>query len=306
MNIPSQAELSLASGKVAVITRTKNRPMMLARALESVAGQNRRDIVWMIINDGGSPDPVDNMAETARARGISVQVIHHAASRGMEAASNAGIRASRSEYLCIHDDDDTWQAGFLEKTISFLDSYPAYAGAVTQVTQVNETLEGDRIRITKKHAWRRPLESIYLADMARRTLFPPIALLFRRDAMEAVGFFNEDLPVLGDWDFHLRFLARFEIGVVNEYLANYHQRKKAAGAYGNSIHFGLNLHLQYDARLRNQWLRQDLKNEYPGLGWLVNLSKPTRFEALAEAAAETVYTIFERTGLLWLLRKLLP
>ena len=142
--------------------------------------------------------------------------------------------------------------------------------------------------------------------MARRNLFPPIALLFRRDAMEAVGFFNEDLPVLGDWDFHLRFLARFEIGVVNEYLANYHQRKKAAGAYGNSIHFGLNLHLQYDARLRNQWLRQDLKNEYPGLGWLVNLSKPTRFEALAEAAAETVYTIFERTGLLWLLRKLLP
>ncbi|WP_363323715.1 glycosyltransferase, partial [Accumulibacter sp.] len=43
---------------VAVITRTKDRPLLLQRALESVSGQSLTDIQWVIVNDGGEPAPV--------------------------------------------------------------------------------------------------------------------------------------------------------------------------------------------------------------------------------------------------------
>jgi len=38
---------------------------------------------------------------------------------------------------------------------------------------------------------------------------PPIAFLYERAAGEAVGHYRIDLPVLGDWDFNLRFAERF-------------------------------------------------------------------------------------------------
>lgn len=60
----------------AVITRTKSRPLLLQRAMASVAAQTFRDFTWVVVNDGGEPGPVDRMAAEARSRGIDVSVLH--------------------------------------------------------------------------------------------------------------------------------------------------------------------------------------------------------------------------------------
>ena len=44
--------------RVAVITRTMDRPMFLERALASVAKQTFRDYVHVVVNDGGDNDAV--------------------------------------------------------------------------------------------------------------------------------------------------------------------------------------------------------------------------------------------------------
>ena len=38
----------------------------------------------------------------------------------MEAASNAGIKATNGELIVIHDDDDTWHPDFLKKCVCVL------------------------------------------------------------------------------------------------------------------------------------------------------------------------------------------
>ena len=45
--------------QVAVITRTKDRPILLRRAIESVLRQSFGEWVHVIINDGGNPSTVD-------------------------------------------------------------------------------------------------------------------------------------------------------------------------------------------------------------------------------------------------------
>ena len=46
--------------------------------------------------------------------------------------------------------------------------------------------------------------------------------MFSKKAFDQIGGFDETLPVLGDWDFNIRFLEKFEIGLIRENLANYH------------------------------------------------------------------------------------
>ena len=87
-----------------------------------------------------------------------------------------------------------------------------------------------------------------LSHIAIRNQFPPISFLFSRDIYNEVGGFNEDMPVLGDWDFNLRFLMKADIGLVPEHLANHHIRvtdPESEGAYGNTVVSGLNTHLEF-------------------------------------------------------------
>jgi glycosyltransferase involved in cell wall biosynthesis len=281
--------------KAAIITRTLNRPLMLERALSSIAGQTFRDFVWVIVNDGGEPAPVDALAGRARDKGFAVTVIHHKVSRGMEAASNAGIAESRSDYIAIHDDDDTWEPDFLKRTTAFLDAAPHYVGAVTRVTTVTEKITDGSIELVGKAPHHPQFKTILLADLAQKNLFPPISLLFRRSLLKKLKGFDETMPVLGDWDFNLRALTIGDIGVIPEPLANYHVRPahKLDAQYGNSVHAQLTRHEETDAIYRNRKLREDLAKGEAGLGFLLALGRMTSRQRKA-ASPQPLKSLIDR------------
>lgn len=281
---------------VAVITRTKDRPLLLRRAAKSVAAQTFRDLIWVLVNDGGARDPVDSIADHARTSGVDVQVLHFETSRGMEAASNAGIRSSESEFVVIHDDDDTWEPTFLGKTVGYLAS-PGNArvgGVVTRATLVEERLDSDRVRNLRRRPYDGTLESVSLFKMATLERVPPnLSFLYRRSTLERVGLYREDLPVLGDWEFNLRFLRFYDVGVIRETLANYHWRKTgSAAAYGNTVVEAVSSHAEHRARLANELLRKDLEEGVFGLGVLVNLAQYLAGDDSATSRALSVARLF--------------
>jgi glycosyltransferase involved in cell wall biosynthesis len=49
--------------KVAVVTRTKDRPVLLERAIQSVHSQTMKDFIHVIYNDGGDASSVDALVE---------------------------------------------------------------------------------------------------------------------------------------------------------------------------------------------------------------------------------------------------
>ncbi|MCK7514858.1 MAG: hypothetical protein MZV70_69885 [Desulfobacterales bacterium] len=65
---------------------------------------------------------------------------------------------------------------------------------------------------------------VSLYKMAIKNTFAPISFVYRKQAHDLIGYYNENLPVLGDWEFNLRFLQKFDIDVIPETLANYHLR----------------------------------------------------------------------------------
>ena len=230
-----------------------------------------------MVNDAGEKEGVDAIAAEARKRGVEVKVLHREESKGMEAASNAGIRSCDSEYIVIHDDDDSWEPDFLKKTVAFLDSEPLFAGVITHTLLVNEVIKDGVPRTTSSYGFNTWLKSVYLMEMLMVNSFPPISFLYKREVYDRIGGYDESLPVLGDWDFNIRFLKTADIGVIPELLALYHHRDTitdASDVYGNTVNAGISQHIRYDAILRNHYLRTSPQD----LGVLANLAVMTNWQ----------------------------
>jgi glycosyltransferase involved in cell wall biosynthesis len=273
---PSLAAAAGATRAVAVVTRTRYRPLLLRRARASIASQTFRDLEWVVVNDGGEREPVEAEAAAARATGLETLVIHREESTGMEAAANAGIRATVSRYIAIHDDDDSWERAFLAATVGALEKDAAFVGVITHSMTVVEQFLGDSIVTISRRHRNRNLRAVHLADLALGNLFPPISLLFRRQAYEAIGGFDEGFPVLGDWEFNLKLATQGDIRVLPRALANYHVRVGIGPPdprYANSILAERDLHHLQDAVFRNRLLRADMAAGRFGIGTLLALAR---------------------------------
>lgn len=257
----------LPYARVAIIMRTKDRPLLLRRAIRSVLDQTFQDWLLVLLNDGGNPENVelvvDEVAEDLAGR---VLVLHHSLSLGMQTAANMGISNCDSEFIVIHDDDDTWKPTFLASTVSYLDDHgwkPKLGGVITWSELIIEELGKDgEITVHNRYIFNDKLYNISLVDLAIENRFPPISFLFRRAALDAVGRFKEQHGVLGDWEFHLRLLRQFDIDVIPEPLANYHHRTNTTiGVYGNSVHTQNGLHRLKRVELINSMVRGQMSDD---------------------------------------------
>ena len=197
----------------------------------------------------------------------------------MEAASNDGVSSIRTQtYIVIHDDDDTWEPEFLEKTVGYLAGNLDVPGVITWSNRIDEILEGDCIHSKGVSPYNHWLKNVYLSDLAVENRFPPISFVFRRSVYDKVGGFDEELPVLGDWDFQFKSADGRRYTCSPFVLANYHFRANLEkdNIYGNTVTSGMDKHVLYDAVYRNKKLREDIKNGVSGIGTLLALGQMLR------------------------------
>ncbi len=246
---------------VSIITRTKNRNLLLDRAVQSVLAQTHPNWRHVIVNDGGDPNPVNDLV--ARYDGPyrdRVTVIHHERSKGMEAASNAGIMSSDGKYVVIHDDDDSWHPDFLRRSLNQLEqsAYPSVKGVVTHITQIFERLEHGSVIEERRQDFDPNLTAISLPQISEINRFLPIAFLFERCVFDEIGMFDESLPVIGDWEFNIRYFMKYDVIVLKENLANYHVRTNSVKGYSNTVTAGQDSHIFHRALIVNKHMREDI------------------------------------------------
>lgn len=251
----------MAEPLVAIITRTQDRPITLERAIRGVLAQTFSDWQLVLVSDAGNLPATRAVVDRhAKALAGRLHLIHRERSEGMQAASNHGIAESRSRYLVIHDDDDSWHPDFLAKSVAYLQAAGnSRRGVVTGTAIISERFQDGVFVEQRRRQMPLPSDPVPAADLRRHNRFPPIAFLFEREAAEAINNYRTDLPVLGDWDFNLRFAERFGIGIVPETLAYWHHRTKFGALsqlYANSRYARL---LADHMRLQREW------GQIPGL-----------------------------------------
>ena len=263
---------------VGIVTRTKNRSVLLRRAIESVVHQSYPNWVMVIVNDGGKPDDVEFLVRHYQPVGERIHVIHNPVSLGMEGASKVGLEAVGAELLILHDDDDSWAPEFLSVAVNELlrvrERFPGTEGVTTYAHLVRETVRGNLIEIDSVEPFNGsvPRGFLSLDRMLAGNFIPPISFLFSRQAYRDVGSIYEVIPYLGDWDFLVRFLSRYDVYMIPQFLAFYHWRYgNEPGGFSNTVTAEVDQHRFYKQYLLNAWLREDFVSGKAGRGTYANL-----------------------------------
>jgi glycosyltransferase involved in cell wall biosynthesis len=275
---------------VGIITRTKNRTVLLRRAIESVLGQTYSNWVMIIVNDGGDPKEVDALVSEYSSSSVGrIRLIHHPQSLGMDGASKRGLESVDSELLIIHDDDDSWDPAFLTVAVNELleiqKQFPNTQGVTTYSKRVVETIRGTSVTIESTESYNGWISKGFLSfdRVLTANPIPPISFLFTMKAFRELGSVYETVPILGDWEFLVRFMRRFDVYVIPQFLAFYHHRSAlTSGAHGNSIVAQEEQHRLIRQYLLNTWLREDLESGKMGVGIYANLR--TNLETLLNKA----------------------
>lgn len=254
---------------VSVIVRTRDRTLFLPRAMRSILAQTYSRWHTVVINDGGNPGAVDSVLEPYRAAlGDRLTRIDFPVSRGMEAASNEGIRSRTDDCVVIHDDDDSWAPEFLEATVGHLERSGA-AGVVTASMWVDEITDSGQVVELGRTRFTPEFDAVNLQGICASNRFPPIAYVYRRALYDDVGPYREDLPVLGDWEFNVRALQRASIDFLPSALAHWH-RRPTSDLHPNSDD---NLHKKVEQKLRDEWARASGTVSLALGGWANDLSR---------------------------------
>ncbi|WP_297722657.1 glycosyltransferase family A protein [uncultured Mobiluncus sp.] len=265
--------------KVTIVTRTKDRPVFLERALNDCLNQSFTDFEMVIVNDGGDPAPIDELLRKydkqfhGRAR-----VIHNPESLGMEKASNVAIESSDGKYICIHDDDDTWAPSFLQTCTGYLEANPEAGGVAVRTEMVLERIAGDKlIEIGRLPAWPE-VHQFSLSMLLENNIAVPISCMYPRVVIKDLGGFRSDLPVVGDWEFHLRLAAKYDVGFIDgKPLAFWHQRRSQKGVLGNSTFAAAEKHAYFDLQIRDEYLKDYVAHNGIGaLLWQAAMLKQAR------------------------------
>ena len=249
------------SPRVTVVTRTRNRPVLLTRALQSVGAQSFQDLELVIVNDAGSTESVDSALESApewlRER---TRVVTNETSHGREAALEDGLAVSSCEFFAIHDDDDSWEPGFLAACVAHLDEHPEHGAVAARCDVIKETVIQEGLVEQGRWVMTKDGERWTLIDTMVANYVPPISQLIRREVADRIGHWDGTLLTQADWDFNLRLLATSPVGFIDgEPLAHWHHRDSTDGTMSNSVVVDAVHHRTDNLAIRDRYARLSLE-----------------------------------------------
>lgn len=243
---------------IAVIIRTKDRPLLLSRALYSVNQQTYDRWEIVVVNNGGD---ISNLQKTINDFKMNtdcspIKIINLHSAEFMEVATNNGIRSTECEYIAILDDDDTWHPFFLENCMEILEENDSVDGVVTQSTIVYEKIKDGCIEEERRINFNPNLTRVKKFSILRRNLYTTNSFVYKKENIKLIGSYREDLPVLGDWEFNVRFVLNRRIEVIAQPLSYYHKRIDIdlnSSTYANTNHID---HLRYDNIIRKEYYQK--------------------------------------------------
>ncbi|MCW2947971.1 MAG: glycosyltransferase family 2 protein [Actinoallomurus sp.] len=198
----------MRSPSVSVIIATRDRPRLLAKAIEAVLGQEYPGpIECVVVFDQAEPDVALDRTTPRRM----VAVVANDRTPGLAGARNAGAAASSGELLAFCDDDDEWLPEKLRRQVGWL-----------QETGSDVVVSGIHVNYGDKTITRVPRpEDVTHAELLRRRVMEahPSTVVVRREAFfQAIGLVDEEIPGSygEDYDWILRAAAAGPIAVVPE------------------------------------------------------------------------------------------
>jgi glycosyltransferase involved in cell wall biosynthesis len=188
-----------AASLVSVVMPTRNRAVLLPRAIDSVFAQTHRALELIVVNDASTDD---TRAVLARYDDPRLRVIHRDANSGAAAARNAAIAVARGELIAFLDDDDFWLVQKLEKQVAAM----AAAGPDVGWSVTGHLRLAPRCAAVGGAFYEHQLD--YRRGLGPEgpdwSLIATPGWMVRREVLVGVGAFDERIRSWDDWELGLR------------------------------------------------------------------------------------------------------
>lgn len=186
--------------EVSIIIPVYNRATLVGRTLDSLVAQTHRRLHVILVDNNSSDNTrtvLDDFKRKHEGSDFRITVLEEKRS-GACAARNTGMRAATSEWIMFFDSDDTMDARLVEKYVQKIDEA---GGEVDMVATRSDVVNIDGI----KH-----LQPYYEKDLIVNHLFHSCLstqrYIVRRELMDRIGGWNENLPCWNDWELGIRLL----------------------------------------------------------------------------------------------------
>lgn len=207
---------------VSVIIATYKRTDFLRMTLNSVANQDFKDFEIIVVDDGTLSN--DNLILCQEFEKVHYLKIEN--SGGPSRPRNIGIQNATGKYIAFVDDDDIWLSDKLKKQVEILDKESDYGlvHCFCDLIDKNNVLLNASIGRHKdpfiKHG------DVSLKMMGNWTLMTSTPLV-RKEVIQKVGFFNEEMPPAGeDAEFWIRCSFQTKFYYIDEPLVHYRVHSK--------------------------------------------------------------------------------
>ncbi len=170
---------------VSVIIPVFNGADTIEAAIDSALAQEFSGALEVIVVNDGSTDATSSVLDAYRGRVTVLDRVNG----GPASARNAGVRASRGEYIAFLDDDDIWMPGKLEKTLAALEGDRDAAMVYTNASMIAADGKLLGTAYTPANEKRAPAMDDMLSGLWN--ILPSTALM-KRATFEAIGGFREE------------------------------------------------------------------------------------------------------------------
>ena len=188
-----------------VVIPVYNVERYLMRCWRSVASQTFDNWEAILVDDGST----DNTKEILEQFGDDrIKYLRLEENVGQSAARNVGIKQASYNFIAFADSDDFWDDRKLELQMNTLtkDSEAGFCYCAYEFHALDEktyTVPKKSISKVRKSGYIYP-------ELLRRNIVGTPALIVKKECIDAVGGFNEEIDCLEDWEFALRLARNYQ------------------------------------------------------------------------------------------------
>ncbi len=188
---------------VAICLPTYNQGKYLPESVSSASQQDYPGVeVW--VSDDASTDDTPSVMEALCQKFPQVRYRRQPANLGISLNNNWLLSQPSTDFIVRLDSDDRVEPSYVATLLALMEKYPAAGYAHASIREIDENGNPRRIR---RLGGRGEYQDDAAALRASSTGYRVAAniVMFRREALQALGFYRPGMNFAEDWDLSIRF-----------------------------------------------------------------------------------------------------
>ena len=197
-------------GLVSVLLLSMNHELYVEQSCISVINQSYRNIEVLYVDNNSSDKTFEIADKIFKNSGLPYKGYKRKENYGISANLNFLLKEAKGEFVAVLSGDDWWENENLQLKVDKLIANPEFGLVHSNGHRYFEQEKKFRVFYEKEQ------KSGYLfEDLLSGNLFSATSIVYRYEAMKAVGFFDEKMTI-EDWDMNLRVAEKYMIGYLHK------------------------------------------------------------------------------------------